>query len=113
MSKGKPNPRRSNGSRRTKLRNRVAAEGAPCHLCGKAIDYSLPAGDPMSFELDEIIPVSRGGDPLDRENVAPAHRICNQMRGARPLSRPRKLVEADGVERFEPEGIGLPTSQEW
>lgn len=45
------------------------------------IDYSLPAGDPMSFEVDEIVPVSKGGDPLDRGNVAAAHRICNQRRG--------------------------------
>lgn len=35
----------------------------------------------MSYELDEIIPVSRGGDPLDIDNVAPAHRCCNQRKG--------------------------------
>lgn len=34
----------------------------------------------MSYELDEIIPVSRGGDPYDIDNVAPAHRICNQRK---------------------------------
>jgi 5-methylcytosine-specific restriction endonuclease McrA len=47
------------------------------------IDYGLPAGDPMSFEVDELIPVSRGGDPLDRANVDAAHRICNQRKGNR------------------------------
>lgn len=55
--------------------------GMPCHLCGKPIDYSLPAGHPMSYELDEIVPVSKGGDPLDPANVAPAHRLCNQAKG--------------------------------
>ena len=79
----KPNPRRSNGSRRTRLRNRVKSMGLPCHICGQAIDYDLPAGDPMAYELDEIVPVSRGGDPYDHANVAPAHRICNQRKGAR------------------------------
>lgn len=109
---GKPNPRRQNGSRRTRLRARVAAEGAPCHLCGKAIDYSLPAGHPMCFELDEIVPVSKGGDPFSRENVAPAHRICNQRRGNKSLSmRPHSSKQAD--EGREPERFGLPTSQEW
>lgn len=37
----------------------------------------------MSFEVDEIVPVSRGGDPLDYANVDAAHRICNQRRGNR------------------------------
>ena len=57
--------------------------GLPCHLCGQPIDYDLPAGDPMAYELDEIVPVSRGGDPFDPDNVAPAHRICNQRKGNR------------------------------
>lgn len=111
MSKGKPNPRRRNGSKRTMLRARVAAEGAPCHLCGKAIDYMLPAGDPMCFELDEIVPVSKGGNPLDYANVAPAHRICNQRRGNRGLSSAvRKESSDDGGDGI---GYGLPTSQDW
>lgn len=89
MSKGN-NPRRSNGHQRTKLRNRMAAKQLPCALCGEPIDYSLPSGDPMSFELDEIWPVSRweeGGyiSPeqcaLDPNNHQPAHRICNQRKG--------------------------------
>lgn len=37
----------------------------------------------MSFEVDELVPVSRGGDPLDYTNVGAAHRICNQRRGNR------------------------------
>lgn len=80
---GKANPRRSNGARRDALRRRVRAMGLPCHICGKPIDYDLPPGDPMAYELDELVPVSRGGDPLDPDNVAPAHRICNQKRGNR------------------------------
>ena len=38
-----------------------------------------------AFECDELVPVSRGGSPYDRENVAPAHRICNNWRGDRPV----------------------------
>lgn len=102
----KPNKRRSNGSARDKLRRRVADEGMPCHLCGKAIDYSLPAGHPMSYELDEIVPVSKGGDPLDRSNVAPAHRTCNQRRGNRDLGAVGHVGPAA-------DRVGLPLSQEW
>ena len=109
----KPNPRRANGSRRTRLRASVAAEGAPCHLCGKAIDYSLPAGHPMAFELDELVPVSRGGDPLDRDNVAPAHRSCNQARGNRLLGALGGPEAAAQVGVVAVEGYGLPVSQDW
>lgn len=72
-----------NGTRRRKLRARVRAMGLPCAICGHPIDYTLPAGDPLSYELDEIVPVSLGGDELDPSNVQPAHRICNQMKGNR------------------------------
>ncbi|WP_307739011.1 HNH endonuclease [uncultured Parolsenella sp.] len=77
------NVRYANGSARRKLRAWLKAQGRPCHICGRPIDYDLPAGDPMSFEVDELVPVSRGGSPLDRENVDAAHRICNQRRGNR------------------------------
>lgn len=108
----KPNPRRANGSRRTALRNRVAAMGLPCHLCGNQIDYSLTTyvdpkdgkrkRHPLSFELDELVPVSKGGNPLDPNNVAPAHRICNQKRGNKAFVRPMRK-----------DGRGLPNSREW
>lgn len=70
-----------NGDLRRKLRRRLASLGLPCAICGREIDYSLPAGDPGAFEVDEIIPVSLGGDELDFSNLQPAHRICNQRKG--------------------------------
>lgn len=72
-----------NGHRRRILRNRVKQMGLPCAICGEPIDYSLPAGDPWSYELDEIIPVSLGGSELDTDNVQPTHRICNERKGNR------------------------------
>lgn len=100
MSKGKANPRRSNGYRRNQIRDKWKAIGAPCALCGKAINYDLPAGDPMSFEVDEIIPVSRGGDPLDFSNTQPAHRCCNQRKGA-------------GTQTTRSKNLPLPLSRNW
>ena len=88
------NPRYTNRNARNALRRRVAAMGAPCHLCGQPIDYSLPAGHPLSFELDELIPLAalppeqRAAAAIDPRNVAPAHRICNERRGAKPLIAP-------------------------
>lgn len=83
--------RYANGAARRKLRAWLKAQGLPCHICGLPIDYTLDwyvdprdgrrKRHPMSFEVDELVPVSLGGSPTDRSNVAPAHRICNERRG--------------------------------
>lgn len=77
----KPNPRRANGHRRDQLRRRVLAHYTHCALCGELVDKSLPYTDPGAPEVDEIIPVSLGGDPLRWDNVQLAHRSCNQAKG--------------------------------
>jgi hypothetical protein len=74
----KRNPRRS--YKRDVLWKRVRSLGMPCHVCGLPIDYSLPARHPLSYELDEIVPVSKGGDPASMSNCAAAHRCCNQWK---------------------------------
>ncbi|MER6198012.1 HNH endonuclease [Streptomyces sp. NPDC001586] len=75
-------------------RARLLAESDVCHLCGHA----------GADVVDHLTPVSRGGDPLDPENQAPAHGInrcptcgrnCNGERGNRPLTS------------------GLKTSRDW
>jgi hypothetical protein len=51
----------------------------------------------MSFEVDEKVPVSRGGDPLDFDNTQPSHRICNQKKGSRmveAVERPKQLPQS-------------------
>lgn len=89
------NPRNRNGNLRRKHRARFKAMGAPCGICGGrlgAIHYDEPsdAKHPLSFVIDEIIPVSRymmGGYESpeacarDWNNLRAAHYICNQKRG--------------------------------
>lgn len=60
------------------LRKRIAAKQESCAWCGKPIDYTLPAGHPDAFELDEIVSRWKGGSPIDPKNVQPMHRHCNQ-----------------------------------
>ena len=93
----KANPRNSNGSARSKLRARLRAEGRGCWICRAFhrpdnINYDLPAGHPLSFEVDERKPVSRWrefGYPsaqacaLDYNNVDAAHRRCNLWKGSK------------------------------
>ena len=74
------NPRYANGHRRRKIRDRIRARGDVCAVCGRPIDYSLPPGDDWSFEVDEIVSVWKGGDPLDLSNCQAVHRICNRAK---------------------------------
>lgn len=77
------NPRYANGHRRRELRKRILASETVCALCGLPVDKTLHYLDPWAAEVDEIIPVSRGGDPLSRKNCRLAHRVCNKTRGNR------------------------------
>ena len=87
----KQNARRSNGHRRTQLLAWLRALGAPCWICGHPVDAALPSGDPLSLECDELVAVSLGGSPLERSNVAPAHRCCNNWRRAKPVGYVREV----------------------
>lgn len=75
------NPRQANGHRRRQLRARVLREETHCWLCGLPVDKTLGPHLDGSPEVDEVVPVSMGGDPLDRNNTRLAHRLCNVRRG--------------------------------
>ncbi|MDR1033357.1 MAG: HNH endonuclease, partial [Bifidobacteriaceae bacterium] len=74
------NPRRSNGSLRTRLRNRVLSVYDVCALCGTPVDKQLHTPHPYSPEVDEIIPVSLGGSPFEMSNLQLTHRHCNRQK---------------------------------
>jgi len=107
----KPNPRRKDRLRRDAIRRRLEHTQQPrCPICGLALDYGLPARTPFSVEVDELVPVSLGGDPFDQDNCRLVHRICNEKRGNRPASfrlDPRELRARRGA------AAELPHSQEW
>ena len=85
------NPRYANGTLRRKHRQRLKAMGAECGICKGllgAIHYEEPsnAQHPLSFVVDEIIPISKwqqAGYRSKREaaedfnNLQAAHWICN------------------------------------
>ncbi|MCI1318896.1 MAG: hypothetical protein LKG38_06115 [Atopobiaceae bacterium] len=85
------NVRQRNGNARRQAVAWLRAQGRPCWICeafGRpaTIDYTLPARHPMSFECDELVPVSCGGSPTDHANLAAAHRRCNEWRGNRSVA---------------------------
>lgn len=91
------NPRYSNGALRRKMRARFKAMNAPCGICGGRlgeIRYDEPSDSkhPLSFVIDEILPVSKwkqfGYDSpaaaaQDYGNVQAAHYCCNAAKGAK------------------------------
>ena len=91
------NPRSQNGALRRKYRQRFKAMQAPCGICGGrlgAIHYDEPSDSkhPLSFVIDEIIPVSRWQQAgynsarqaaEDYDNLQAAHYVCNQMKSNR------------------------------
>jgi 5-methylcytosine-specific restriction endonuclease McrA len=51
----------------------------PCGICLTDIDYQLPHTDPMSYVVDHILPLNKGGtDELDSKQAA--HRLCNRFK---------------------------------
>lgn len=98
------NVRYANGAKRREIRRWLMHTQDTCALCGKPIDKTLRTPHPMSAEVDEIIPVSKGGSPYDRGNVQLVHRICNQRKGNK--------IYREG-ERVPASAKPLPTSREW
>lgn len=60
--------------------------GAVCHLCGHPVDTQLTGKGPWSRSIDHIHPVSQGGLEYDLSSCRPAHRVCNNARGDKPIS---------------------------
>lgn len=97
LAGNRKNPRYANGNLRRKHRARLKAAGGECGICkGRmgAIHYDEPsdAQHPLSFVVDEIIPVSRWREfgyssaracAEDWNNLQAAHYVCNQLKGNR------------------------------
>ena len=108
------NPRQANGNLRRKNRARIKARGDVCYLCGRPIDYTRnDASDPLSWVIDEVVPVSRWREfgyqspravAEDFQNLRAAHRVCNARKGKKtvdelcrkPQKRKKQFVPADG-----------------
>ncbi len=103
-------PRRINRQARNLARQRVLAQQTPCAICDRPIDDAIAWPDPMSAEVDEIIPVSRGGSATDLRNLEKVHRCCNQLKSDKSLAWARR--KAKGAPALKP--IAVPfKSSDW
>lgn len=96
---------------------RVKATYDTCHLCGQPVDKTLPAGLPGSPEVDELVPVSRGGSATDFSNCFLAHRWCNRIRSNHTVEwaqeRIRQLQQTGRAEDIRSTSLPLETSGDW
>lgn len=109
--------RSANGNARRKLRLWLKSQRQPCWICqafgySGEIDYSLPAGHPLSFEMDELVPVSLGGSPIDRNNVAATHRRCNQWRSNKTVDQVLAIAQGGEVSDIS-QAVQDSISREW
>jgi 5-methylcytosine-specific restriction endonuclease McrA len=107
------NPRYQNGNLRRKYRARFKAMDAPCGICGGRFgpiryDQKSCAENPLSFVIDEKIPISkyreggyesRAAAARDWNNLQAAHYACNAAKGS-------KLIEASsGISRIKNKNV--------
>ena len=88
-----------------KNKKRILMTENICGICGKQVDKSLKAPNPMSPAIDHIIPVSKGGHPSAMENLQLAHWSCNRQKSDKIFNN-----------NYEPKVIGnrnLPQSINW
>ena len=64
---------------RDQHRHAIRRTKPPCHICEMPIDYVLRSPDPMSFEVDHIVPLARGGADV-LANKGASHRVCNRAK---------------------------------
>lgn len=67
---------------RDRDRKAIARTKPPCGICEQDIDYSLPHTDPMSYVVDHVVPLAKGG-PDELANKQAAHRSCNRAKSDR------------------------------
>lgn len=73
---------RRNTAQQDRDRKRIGHAKPACAICGNPIDYTLKWPDPMSFVVDHIKPLHKGGtDTL--ANKQAAHNTCNSKKRAR------------------------------
>lgn len=88
-----------------KAKKIIFAQQSVCGICGRPVDKKLVFPNPWSPTLDHIIPVQKGGDPVNLENLQLAHLACNRAKAT-------KLVAVTVKEKSCSNRL-LPLSTDW
>jgi 5-methylcytosine-specific restriction endonuclease McrA len=73
-------------STKSKHHRRILAKGKPpCYWCGEPIAYDADWLDPLAYQVDHVIPLSKGGidelvNPDGSVQKVNSHRACNRSK---------------------------------
>ena len=108
----------ANGHRRRQLARRIKANATHCTLCQGPLnpDAVWPADD--YTVIDEDIPRSKGGSPLDPDNCTAMHNACNRFKSTMTLAEARELLAAGAttarpLSRAQRRTILTPSLGQW
>lgn len=84
---------------RDQHRKAIRRTKPPCGICELPIDYALRSPDPMSFEVDHIIPFGPNPTP---ERIAELDVLSNKQASHRACNRAKwhKIAEDDAPRTF-------------
>lgn len=89
-------------------KKRILQTQSICGICGKPVDKSLKAPEPLSPCIDHIIPVSKGGHPSDLANLQLAHWICNRQKSDKLIVSRAPTQQAETISNRV-----LPQTLDW
>lgn len=77
-----------------RMRDAVYAKGeGRCYLCGDAINRALDRRDPLAYQVDHVVPVSKGGGTT-LTNLRAAHAACNNLKDSGSVTSAREALAA-------------------
>ena len=88
-----------------KAKKIIFASQTVCAICGRQVDFSKKFPDPWSATVDHIIPIAKGGDPANLENMQLAHLACNRLKSS-------KILEPQ-VKEKNVSNRDLPLAKDW
>ena len=91
-----------------KNRKRILKTQNTCGICGKPVDVTLKAPDPLSPVIDHIIPLNKGGHPSSMDNLQLAHWTCNRQKSDKLFNNPNKQTDVKTIGNRN-----LPQSIKW
>lgn len=93
-------------------RKKILATQDVCGICGRPVDKTLKHPNPWAPVVDHIIPVSKGGNPSDINNLQLAHNQCNRLKSDKTYADSKKAT-AGQEKRVVIGNTDLPLSADW
>jgi succinate dehydrogenase flavin-adding protein (antitoxin of CptAB toxin-antitoxin module) len=79
IKKYSPSYKKSNGKKALR-KILLKRDGDLCHWCKKPIEFSFEDNHPLSCSIEHIKRRSEGGSVNGLDNLALAHKVCNETR---------------------------------